>query len=141
MKVAANFYLQEFVSKSMYSKWGNKCIWFVDPRLFLLAQFYRDRFGGVTINNWLWGGKYNYSGFREPACKVGAKLSQHRFCKADDKKFDEVTVQEVYEDVIKNYDLYKKFGLTTIENIKATPTWLHGDLRNTMQDELLIVNP
>lgn len=137
MKVGNNFYLNEFVSKEIYAQWGDKSIWFLDKRLFLLSQFFRDRFGVTTINN----DQYNYSGFREPECKVGAKLSQHRFGRAMDLKFKNATAQEVYKDVIENYDLYKKFGLTTVENIDKTPTWLHCDLRNTNQEELLIVNP
>lgn len=137
IKVSNNFYLHEFVSKEIYASWGKRSVWFLDQRLFLLAQFFRDRFGQTTIN----GGQYNYSGFREPECTIGGKLSQHRFGRAIDLKFKEITVQEVYKDVINNYDLYKKFGLTTLENIDATPTWLHVDLRNTNKEELLIVNP
>jgi len=141
MKVSSNFILQEFVPKEIYSKWGEKSIWFVPKRNILLAQFFRDRFGHTTVNDWHNGGQYNYSGFRPPECKVGAELSQHRFCNADDFKFSKVTIQEVYEDVIKNFDLYSKYGLTTIENITATLTWLHCDFRNTNQKELLIINP
>lgn len=137
IKVSNKFYLHEFVSKEIYASWGKRSVWFLDQRLFLLAQFFRDRFGETIINN----NEYNYSGFREPECKVGAKLSQHRFGRAMDLKFKNATVQEVYKDVIENYDLYKRFGLTTLENIEKTPTWLHCDLRNVNQDELLIVNP
>lgn len=136
MKLTTNFWLEEFVSKAIYKKWGDASIWFIDPRLPLLFQFIRDRHGSVTVNNWKWGGDRNYSGFREPTCKVGAKLSQHRFGRAGDGLVN--NLDEVWEDIEKNFDLYKKYGLTTIEK---NVTWLHGDMRWTGSDELKIVYP
>lgn len=141
MKVAANFSLSEFVSPAIYKKWGVASLWFLDKRLFPLAQFIRDRHGSTTINGTLNGHTYTQSGFREPGSKTGAKLSQHRFGRALDLKFSDATIQEVYDDIVNNFDLYKKFGLTTVENINFTKTWLHIDLRNTNQEELKIVNP
>lgn len=137
MKVSKNFHIKEFVPKEIYNKWGANSIWFVDERLIRLVQFLRDEFGPITIN----GGSYNLSGFRPPDSKIGGKLSQHRFGRAVDLKFKDHTVQDVYKAILKNESHWMNKGLTTMENIAATPSWLHIDIRNTGMDKIKIVNP
>ena len=142
MKLTANFTLQEFIDPDTYKKYGTSSIWFIDPRIVNLAQFIRERLGKpCTINNWTSGGQYQLSGFRPPECTIGAKLSQHRFGRAIDLKVKDMTADEVREDIISNYDVYKKVGLTTIEDGAYAPTWCHIDIRDTKSDELKIVKP
>jgi hypothetical protein len=136
LKVSTNFYLSEFIDPDTYKRFGDSSIWFIDPQIIQVAQFIRTRFArSVTIN----GGGYKYSGFRPPACKIGAKLSQHRFGRAIDIKTD--NMPEIYQDILSSSKLYMKVGLTTIENIEATPTWLHLDCRWTKEDQIRVVNP
>lgn len=53
IKISKNFYLDEFVPRVTYNKWGEKSMWFLDDRLVLLAQFFRDYFSApMLINNW-----------------------------------------------------------------------------------------
>lgn len=142
MKVSTNFYLKEFIDKKTYSKWGDASIWFIDPKLILIAQFIRERHNKpVTINN----ANYNYSGFDPPGgYRKATSLSQHRFGRAIDvKMLGEVNkgADLLRDDIIHNFDLYRKFGLTTIEDAKYAPTWCHIDVRNTGLDTLKIVKP
>lgn len=142
MKVSKDFYLTEFVSKNVYEQFGERSIWFVDPRIISVAQFTRDFFGKpIIINNWYDGGKYNYSGFREPKCTVGADLSQHRFGRAIDIKVSGLTSEEVYTAIIKAQEKFMDAGLTTMEDVRDTPTWNHLDCRHTGSGNLLIVRP
>ena len=151
MKVSKNFYLTEFVSKNIYDQFGEKSIWFIDPRIISLAQFTRDFFGkSITINNWWDEGdavqkampdERQYSGFREPACTIGGNLSQHRYGRATDIKVSGLTPQEVYTAIIAANDKFMAAGLTTMEDIRDTRTWNHLDIRNTGSDKLLIVRP
>ena len=140
MKVSANFNLKEFIDPETYKRFGDSSIWFIDNRIITLAQFIRERLNKpCTINNWSNGGQYQYSGFRPPECTIGAKLSQHRFGRGIDLKCKGMTADEVREDIIKNFDIYNKIGLTTIEDGKFAPTWCHIDVRES--EELLIVKP
>ena len=112
----------------------------------MIAQFIRDRHAKpVTINNWSGGGQYKYSGFDPPGgYRKSTSLSQHRFGRAIDVKLmGEVNkgADILRDDIISNFDLYRKFGLTTIEDSAYSPTWLHCDVRNTRMDELKIVKP
>lgn len=143
MKVSTNFQLTEFIDKKTFQKWGDASIWFIDPRIIQVAQFIRERHGvPVTINNWSSGGQYQYSGFDPPGgYRKATSLSQHRFGRAIDLKFSGITIEEAYKDIMDSQDLYMKVGLTTVENIIYTPTWLHCDIRETKMDEIKIVNP
>ena len=149
-KISKDFYITEFVSKNIFDTYGQKSMWFVDPRIITLAQFTRDTFGKpLTINDW-WDDEPNetvlpnerrYSGFREPSCTIGGKLSQHRYGRAIDIKITGLTPQEIYAHVLANKKLFMDAGLTTLEDIRDTPTWNHLDLRYTGLNDILIVRP
>lgn len=155
MKVSENFDIREFVPKSIWDKFKSKSTWFVSPVVVGLAQFYKDWFTAyykenysgdktvesviITVNNWHYkSGGHQYRGFRPPETKVGAKLSQHRFCNAFDCdihiKFTDGTRQEAsYTEIHKiinaNAKVFMEKGLTTLEHPKDAPTWLHSDCR------------
>jgi len=138
MKVIKDFSLQEFVPPMIFEQYVDKAIWFVDPKLFSMAQFIRDRFGkAMTINNYMSGGTYQYSAFRDHLCTIGAVNSQHRHGRAFNFRIKGATPAEVRQDIIDHYHWYREVGLTTIE--AETPTWVHVDCRNTNQETLLIV--
>lgn len=147
MRVSQNFTIQEFVPEEIYQKWGTSSIWFIDKRVINIAQFIRDRFKvPVTINNWTSGGTYNYSGLDLPSggYRSATSLSQHKFGRAIDVKLlgeENKGSEMILDDIIKNYSLYSKLGLTTIEDGSFTKTWAHIDVRETNQDELKIVKP
>ena len=138
MKLSKDFSLAEFVPPDIYERYLDKSIWFIDPKIVVMAQFIRDRFAKpITINNYLKGGVYQYSGFRDNRCAIGATNSQHRHGRAVDFRIKGMTPQEIRNDIIKNFELYRPTGLTTIE--EGTPTWTHIDCRQTRMDSLLIV--
>jgi len=103
-----------------------------------MAQFIRDRFGRpMTINNYLAGGNYQYSAFRDSSCQIGAANSQHRHGRAIDFRIKGMEPADIREDIRLHFDLFRGTGLTTME--ADTPTWVHVDCRNTLMDSLLIV--
>jgi hypothetical protein len=140
MNVSKDFTLAEFVPPDILEMSPVNGIWFLDPRIIAIAQFIRDRYGKpVTINNYLSGGSYSLSGFRDPLSTVGALFSQHKFGRAIDVKVQGMTPQEVRADIQENWPAFKAIGLTTIE--ENTPTWTHLDCRHTGMQELFIVKP
>lgn len=147
MKLSANFYLNEFVPRKIYERFTDKSVQFIDMRLVHLAQYMRDYFGvGITINDWVDGGRYNESGFRDPQTGTGAVLSQHKFGRAIDCKFSGKTPQEIYEYIMANQQQFYDKGLRCLEAIEKTPTWLHCDIRETSgygigAGNILIVKP
>ncbi|TSA35557.1 MAG: hypothetical protein D4R64_09285 [Porphyromonadaceae bacterium] len=138
MKVSKDFSIHEFVPPAIYEHFVDKSIWFIDPKIMQMAQFIRDRFGKpIMINNYLTGGSYQYSAFRDSACTIGATNSQHRHGRAIDFRIQGMSPIEIRVDIIKNFEQYRVSGLTTIEG--GTPTWTHIDCRFTNMDSLLIV--
>ncbi|MBF0406484.1 MAG: hypothetical protein HQM10_03960 [Candidatus Riflebacteria bacterium] len=125
------FRLEEFFSRDFFKKWQHKpeYLWgLMDARELITCDRLRERYGKCTINNWLWGGEYKHSGFREPACKIGAELSQHRYGRGTDKKFETVSPEEIRSDIRKNPDDPAFEFITCVED--GTDTWLHTDVRN-----------
>ena len=140
IKLTKNFHLDEFVPKEIYDKFGMNSLWFLDPNIIKLAQGMRDYINKpMTINDWWNGGGYQLSGFRPPASKVGAPLSQHRFGRAIDVKFKDTDYDELRRNIIGNTCDYMEMGLTTIED--GTESWLHCDIRNTGYEHKIYVVP
>lgn len=134
-----HFALHELVPPSIYRSRGERAWELLDPRALITLDQLRDRLGPITVNDWYWGGQYNESGLRSLTTKTGAKLSQHRFGRADDCKFADATPREVADYVLAHADEFPY--LTTIEDPDATPTWFHFDVRNHDKRGIWIVNP
>lgn len=145
MKLTKNISLQEVVPKVTFDKWGVNSIRFIDKRIVFAAQSMIDRYGTCIINNWSSGGQFDGRGYRPPTEETGGKESQHRFGRAIDLDPTKITPQEMFADIMKNQELILSFGITTVEDITMTPTWIHIDNRQVVwegkQDKLLIVKP
>jgi hypothetical protein len=139
MKVSANFELRELVSPEAYEKLGHAAHWLLDPRLIAVVQKIRDLAGKpVTVNDWHVGGQYKQSGFRMPGEGTGAALSQHRFGRAADLKIQGMTPGQGLQLVQGNWAALSALGLSTVEDVSLTPTWLHVDVRLTGHSLLYI---
>ena len=150
MKISTHFSVEDFVPKIIFTQFREKSIWFISPFMINYAELLWSRFNKqVIINTWHKGGTLENRGFRLPDSIVGGKLSQHRFKCAIDTNVVGVSPEEVAKDIINNFTIYSKVGLTTIEDVKFTTGdvegdlkgWNHGDCRTTNQQELLIVKP
>lgn len=140
--LSTHFSVEEFVPEVIFKAYGLNSKWFIDQRLVILAEYIRGYFDeAVTINNWNTGGDFQNRGYRTPGSPVGAKLSQHRYGRAMDINVHGYSSDEVNKAIIDNFEKFKANGLTTIENVTATPTWTHVDIRWTGLETLLIVNP
>ena len=138
MKVEKNFTLAEFVHPEILDRWGAKALWFIDPKIFTIAQAIRDRFNRpVTINDWITGGLLVDSGLRQLNCQIGATLSQHKFGRAIDFRVDGIDPLEVQQDIKNFANYYQLAGMTTIED--STPTWTHADCRQTNSNEIFLI--
>jgi len=129
MKVSKNFTLQEFVPQEVWLDYGSGSIRFLDSRLFELAQMFRDIYEKpITINDWMSGGSFNFSGFRPPDCTIGAPLSAHKMGRAIDIKIRGVSSADVIKNIIDNEVLYFNAGLKAIE--LGTDGWVHLSVEN-----------
>lgn len=151
IRVAENFYLDEFIDIRSYLEDEDKGLSKIDPRIIDCAQLLRVFYGkSININTW-WSlylqlvkeGKSNdeiidiienskevskWSGFRPKYCPIGASKSAHKKGIAIDPKGDQ---NKLYEIVRANARAFYKIGLRRLENPAITPGWLHMDLSET----------
>ena len=143
MKLNTYFDIEEFVPPQIFKKYGMNSLQFIDPKIIAIATAYREFFKmPVFINDWHKGGPYSYRGFRTPRVNLGAELSQHKFGRAFDCNIGSMNEKQMFIAVSENFEFFKQFGLTTLENYKFTDGWLHSDCRTTSDpNKLLIVDP
>jgi len=136
-----NISLRELVPRDIFNVYKERAEWFLDPKIPLLAQAYRDWFEApVIINNKYRGGSFDYRGYRPHYSTTGAKHSQHRFGRAFDCHIKGLSYKKAYMEIIDNFEYFSRLGLTTLEDIDDTKGWIHSDVRYTGSKNLLIVS-
>ena len=139
------FQLHEVVPASVIQARGEKAWELMDERILRGADWLRVKFGPCVANGKYGGKVFTESGLRNPMTTTGAKYSQHKFGRALDLKFLNVSVKEVYDYILANQPEARANGITTVENIAFTGTWLHIDCRllpeNFPSNGIRIVNP
>lgn len=141
------FKIQELVSKQTYEKYGEKSWMFLDERLISTLDALREYFNApITVNNWLWGGNLQQRGLRtncdeivkNKTLKNSLYVSQHCLGKAVDFNVKNHTVKDVYKVILENPKAFPY--IKRIENINKTPTWVHIDIANTENENIIIFN-
>lgn len=131
------FKIEELVPSIVFKRFGHRSWMFLNPialqMLDTIREFY-DR--PVTVNNWLWGGNLENRGFRTPKSDVGASFSQHKLGNAFDLNVENISSEEVRNDILKNQNNI----FVDINCLESDVSWVHFDVRN-IQDRILIVSP
>ena len=122
-----HFIIEELVDEKTFNDRGQKAFDLLEPKMLWTIDQLRKIYGSITINNWKWGGQFQYSGFRPKHCLTGAAYSQHRLGKAFDLKFKDHEPAKIREDIRNNPDREEFKYITCVE--EDTPTWLHIDCR------------
>jgi hypothetical protein len=139
------FALNEVVHPGAIQALGDRAWTLMDERILRGADWLRELFGPCTINGKFGGKGFTESGLRDPFTATGAKFSQHKFGRALDLKFHNVTCKEVYDYIIRNPGDARENGITTVEDIAFTGTWLHIDCRllpeSFPENGVLVVKP
>jgi len=142
-----HFCIEELVPEEFYrcniEKYKDN-LWFLfDMKGLITLDRLRERYGKMNMNNWKWGGKDNYRGFRPPEISIGAKLSQHRFGRGFDPWFFDCTADEVREDIENNPENKAFEFITTIEDGLIAKTWFHFDTRcwDKSKNGILVIRP
>ncbi|MDO9535084.1 MAG: hypothetical protein Q7J85_07070 [Bacillota bacterium] len=133
-----HFKIYELVDPVTYKRFGDEAWMFLNPLILMAADGIREYFGvPVTINNWHWGGEFQWSGLRTVFCTIGGKWSQHRFANAIDCDIKDIPAEEARQRILANQNHPLLQHITCIE---ASTNWLHIDSRN-IKDRIRIVYP
>jgi len=122
-----HFSIQELVPPSVYQKRGEKAWELIDTRLLITLDRLRKRYGPTTVNNWFTGGDRQWSGLRTPDSPYYSPFSQHTFGRAADCLFNNITAEEVRQDILADPD-HEDFEF--INSMELGVSWLHFDVRN-----------
>jgi hypothetical protein len=120
-----HFAVQELVPKHVFDDRGVKAIELLDDRALAMLDQLRERFGPITVNDWMWGGKNQWRGLRTSASPVGGRYSQHHYGRAFDCTFKNVESAEVRAFILANPDAFPFINFIELD----TPH-LHFDTRN-----------
>lgn len=149
---SAYFDVREFVDERTWRALGGaKAASMIDPRIVRIADRLRELAGPIVVNNWHYakpGQKvYRSSGFRAVWDKTGGDLSQHRRGGAADFKSKTLPPPALHALILSHADEFRALGLTCMEDLAFTPTWLHCDCRELVGEwkdfakPFLIVRP
>jgi hypothetical protein len=155
MRLNEHFDVREFVAKEVYDEFGAEfCKRFVNPTLlnFLvwlkleMEKKYKCEIS-VRVNDWHYGGSFQNRGFRHPKSTVGKWTSAHRLCMGVDSDFkkkdtkEQIPIAELSKFILDHEEEVLKMGITRIEDVRDTPTWLHVDCLYTGKPNIQIVRP
>ena len=127
------FDIREFVHPKVFGMFGEKARWFISDFQRDYAFLLKEVLGmaPVFINNWHTGGVRVGRGTRPRGYKPrgGAEYSQHYLANALDVSSPGFTPRQIMLRILENEDRFKAIGMTTMEDVAMTPTWLHADCR------------
>jgi len=127
MYICKHFIIEELVSPQTYKDRGEKAWQLLDDRMLMTLDRLRERYGKMTVNSWKWGGNREWSGLRTADSPYFSKYSQHSFGRAADIIFNDITTEEVRQDILDNPD---DPTFEFINSIELGVSWLHLDCRN-----------
>ena len=121
------FRIEEVVDPESYKILGEGAFELFNPDALIALDNLREFFDApVTVNTWHTGGSFKYRGYRPPDCKVGAKMSQHRFGNAFDCDIRGYTAEEARRKIIENQN---NPLLEKIMRMEGNVGWIHIDLK------------
>jgi hypothetical protein len=128
------FDVREFIHPMAFNAVGpERARWFISDFQRDYAELLKRVLGmaPIQINNWHLGGDRVGRGTRPRGYKPkgGAEFSQHYLSNALDVSSPGFTPKQIMQKILENEADFKAIGLTTMEDIALTPTWLHGDCR------------
>lgn len=124
-----HFDIRELVDPHTFTEWGDKAWMFLRTEALISLDNIRSHFNKpVNVNDWMFGGKRQYRGFRPLDCTVGVSLSQHRLGNAFDLDVKGVSADDVRQEIIRMKEDPLFLSITCLE---IGITWVHFDCRNT----------
>lgn len=130
------FKLYELVDPLILQERGERAWELLHPGMLQALDGLREKFGPLLIND---GRTFKESGLRRWDTTTGAKYSMHKFGCALDLKPHACQPKDIYDYLLAHPDEFP--AIKAVENIAATPTWVHVDGRNGDWPGIQVVNP
>lgn len=133
-----HFKVQELVDKNTYEQRGDKAITTLDKELLTFIDNYAEHLKSINsdvkveviVNDWSWGGRFQWRGLRTPDYKKFKKFSQHSFGRGID--FDVyIDGVRVAPEVTRQWIADNRFTdwVRHIAFVEEGVNWVHVDTR------------
>lgn len=133
-----HFIIEELVDPETHRLYGERAWQFFDVVALYSLDGIREFFdASVTVNNWIWGGRFTQRGYRGGNTQIGAVRSQHRNGRAFDCDIKGVSAEDARRQILAHQDAPRLRFITCLE---TDVSWLHFDCRN-IPDRILLVKP
>ena len=129
-----HFDIKELVDIYTYEDMKEKSWWLFDERALKTLDRLREKFGVAIVNNWSFGGDYQFRGFRPQDYFLCVPYSQHRYGRAFDVTFKHKTAH-----FVRQYILEHKEEFPYITCLEMDVNWLHFDVRNV--EPIMVIKP
>jgi hypothetical protein len=127
------FRLEELVDSRSFADYGEGCWNFFPQNAIDMLHGIRTYFNvSITINNWLWGGPFQFRGYRGPSCTIGAIGSYHKRGMAFDFDVLGMTAEEARTEIKMHQD---DPHLELIRRMEKSVTWVHADIAPLGKDQ------
>jgi len=140
MYVPKYFRLEEFIPEREFRRWGHQYgarLWeLIDVRVLQTLDLLRDHYGPAYLNTWYSDtlireyGRHEFRGWRPHDASVGSELSQHKWGRAADVVFRDVSAGVVRQDLLSEVRDPHDPKFLFITCTEAGVGWFHFDVRN-----------
>lgn len=141
---STHFYVDELIHPNIYKRFGKYSLKFMNPKLLNVLAIIRNLIKEpIVVNSWGSGGNFINSGLRDFKKPLNGKLSysRHYYGLCLDLKPKTMTIKRLFKIIKENESLFIEAGLTVIEDIRYTPTWLHISVEYTGLPFITTIKP
>jgi hypothetical protein len=132
-----HFKVEELVPSAVYAARGDSALELIDPCLCYTMDCIREMLDiPLTINDWVWGGKAQYRGFRPQGCDVGAALSMHRLGRAIDFVSPKMKAADIRLKILEMNHCFPY-----ISRMEDAVDWVHIDRANKKSGGIYLFKP
>jgi hypothetical protein len=124
-----HFKIHELVDRKTFEEMGESAFTLFDINTLCALDDLREFFAlPITVNNWFWGGEFEWRGYRTPlkAIELKAPRSMHRFGRAFDLDIKGVSAEEARKIIMENQDHNLLKIITRLEDGRS---WVHFDTK------------
>jgi hypothetical protein len=123
--ICKHFELYELVDPVTYKRFGDRAWMFFDDETLMMIDGIREYFGvPTTINDWYWGGRFQWSGLRTIDCTEGSKWSIHRLAKGFDMKAKGIPAETMRGETMAHQDHDLLRYINRMENGVSWLMWI-----------------
>lgn len=149
-----NFHPKELLDRATYAKLGDAGMRYFRPEIiraldWIWASYPTTGKRKITVNDWAWGGKREWSGLRLPGSPFYSTYSGHSWGAAIDFVPEGITPAEMRSWILKQHANAEaqKFSIASCPILGVrrmeldTPTWVHIDCLEHNSPGIWMVNP